>query len=140
MSNTIENRTVFMDFQNKEFEKGVSNSMKSIDSLKKGLDFTGAGKGLNEINSSASKMNFGNISDGVDALKNRFSLMGIVGMTVIQNLTNAAIDLTKKLVETVLGVDAIKTGFGGYETKINAVKTVMSGTGETIEEVTKSLE
>jgi tape measure domain-containing protein len=136
---TIDKRVVEMEFLNGKFERGVSDTLRSIDNLKKGLNFTGAAKGFSDISEASGKVNLGSIIDSVDQIKNRFSLMGIVGMTVIQNLTNSAIDLAKKLFNVVLGVDNIRSGFGAYETKVNAIRTVMAGTGETIDEVTKSI-
>ena len=137
---TVDKRVVEMAFENGAFEKGVQGSLKSIDALNKGLKFEGATKGLSGISEAAGKVNMSSIVDNVEAIKNRFSVMGIIGMTVLQNLTESAIDLGKKLFNLVLGIDNLRAGFGSYETKINAVRTVMSGTGETIDQVTKSLD
>lgn len=137
---TIDKRVVEMAFENGQFEKGIQGSLKSIDNLKKGLNFEGATKGLDGISKSANNVDLSPISKSLDGIKNRFDLMGIVGMSVIFNLTNSAIDLAKKLANVLLGVDNIKAGFGGYETKINAIRTVMSGTGEDLASVTQSLD
>ena len=139
MTATIDKRVVEMAFENDKFEKGVGTSLSTIDRLKKSLNFDGADKGFNGITTSANNVNLSHISSSLEDVKNRFSLMGIVGMTIIQNLTNSTIALGKKLVEAFIGIDSIKAGFGSYETKIEAIRTVMSGTGETIDEVTQSI-
>jgi len=127
MSNTIDNRTVQMDFENKRFESGVQDSLKSIDALKKGLNFDGATKGLENIDSSSKKLNFGPISEGVSALANRFSIMGIVGITAIQNITNRLINMAEQLARTFV-IDPIKTGFEEYETKLDSIQTILANT------------
>lgn len=139
MTSTIDKKIVEMSFENSKFESGVDKSLSTIDKLKKSLNFDGSQKGFDKINESANRVNLSHISNSLEDVKNRFSIMGVVGFTVIQNLTNSAITLGKKLVEAFLGIDSIRAGFGSYETKINAIRTVMSGTGETIDQVTQSI-
>lgn len=38
MSNNVDKRVVEMQFDNKQFENGIQESVKSLDDLKKGLD------------------------------------------------------------------------------------------------------
>ena len=68
--------------------------------------------------------------------------MGIIGMTTIQNLTNSAINAGKRIVKA-LTTDPIKTGFAEYETKMDAITTILTNTankGSTMEDVTKVLD
>lgn len=97
MSKQVDERVVSMQFDNKNFEKNVSTTMSTLDKLKQKLHFDGASKGLDSINSAAKNVNLSGISSGIAALEKRFSTMGIVGMTVIQNLTNSAMQLGSKL-------------------------------------------
>ena len=139
MSDTVDKRVVQMAFENSNFEQNVGKSLGTINKLKASLNFADSEKSMNGLTAAANNVNLSNISNSLETVKNKFSLMGIVGFTVIQNLTNSAITLGKKLVEAFIGVDSIKQGFGSYETKINAIRTVMSGTGETIDQVTQSI-
>lgn len=136
----VDKRVVEMGFDNQQFESGVSTSVKSLDTLKKSLNLEDSAKGLNNLSAAGKKFSLDGIAEGVQSISNRFSTLGIIGMTILQNLTNAAIDLGKKLASNLLGLDSMKAGFGSYETKINAVKTVMSGTGETMDTVNKSIQ
>lgn len=141
MPNTIDNRTVEMNFNNASFAKGVNESLKSIDNLKKGLNFTDAAKGLGAIDKAASNVKLGAISDGIDAIRTRFSTMGIVGITVIQNITNRLIGMAEQLARTFI-IDPVSTGLSEYETQINAIQTILantSGKGTTLTEVTAAL-
>lgn len=96
MSRTIDNKVVEMEFDNSNFEKNVSTSMGTLDKLKKSLNFDGATKGLENIERASNNVKFDQMASSLEALERRFSTLGIVGMQVIQNLTNAAIGFAKK--------------------------------------------
>ena len=66
--------------------------------------------------------------------------LGAVGFTVIQNLTNAAINFGKQMVSKI--TEPMRTGFEEYETQINAIQTVLANTeskGTTLEDVSAAL-
>lgn len=94
MANTVETRTVQMRFDNAQFEKNVSDTIASLERLNKGIDTANASKGLGNL---ASANDIGNIATGVETISKRFSTLGIVGMTVLQRLTNAGIDMVTKV-------------------------------------------
>lgn len=108
MSTQIDERVVSMKFDNKNFEKNVATSMSTIDKLKQKLNFKNAGKSLDELSSSAQNVSFSKMADSLSTLEKRFSTMGIVGMTVIQNLTNSAMSFVKQITNFV--TSGIKTG------------------------------
>lgn len=142
MSKTIEQRAVEMQFDNKEFENNAQGSIRTLDALKKALNLEGASKGLNDITLAGKSFTLDHIAQGVDALANRFSTMGIIGMTVIQNLTNSAIEAGKKMLDNLI-INPAKMGFSEYETQINAIQTVLANTsskGTTLEQVNAALD
>ena len=49
MSNTVDERVVSMQFDNKNFENNVRTSMQTIDGLNSKLKFDGAEKGFQKI-------------------------------------------------------------------------------------------
>lgn len=93
MSQTVESRVVEMKFDNSNFEKNVRTSMNSLQALKERLN-------LRDPATECSR-SLGYISNTLDNLSYRFSALGIAGMTVIQNLTNAAINMSKNLVRSM---------------------------------------
>lgn len=136
MSNTIDNRAVQLGFDNKQFESGVQTSLTSLDKLKKGLDLNEQAKSLQNLSNAGKSFTLGNISEGVQNLSNRFSAFGIIGMTVLQNLTNAAIQFGQKLWTSL--VAPAKQGFTEYEVQMNAIQTIMANTaskGVTLQQV-----
>lgn len=101
MSKKVDERVVEMRFDNAQFEKNVSTSMSTLEKLKKSLNFDGASKSFENIDRAANNVSFDKISSGVEDLKNRFSTMGIVGMRVIENMTDSMINFAKKGVNFV---------------------------------------
>lgn len=53
MSNVIDDRVVEMRFDNKQFENNVSESLSTIEKLKRSLNFEGSEKGLENIEATA---------------------------------------------------------------------------------------
>lgn len=96
MSRTIDQRVVEMRFDNAQFEQNVKTSMGTLDDLKKSLNMDGATRGLENVNQAVNNMSFDKMASGIEALQNRFSTLGIIGMRVIQNLTDAAMSFVNK--------------------------------------------
>lgn len=141
MSKEVDNRVVQMEFDNKKFESNAKESINTIDKLKKSLDFEKSVKSLSSLEKSANKFSLDGISKGVEAVSNRFTTMGIIGMTAIENLTNSAINAGKNLIKS-LTIDPVKTGLDEYETKMNAITTILTNTeskGTTLDDVNKTL-
>ena len=86
MSKTIDQRIVEMRFDNAEFERNTKQTINSLEELKKGLNLEESTRSLTNLDRAARSFSLAGISDGVDQLSNRFSNLGIVGLTVIQNL------------------------------------------------------
>lgn len=139
--NTIDERIVEMRFDNKQFESGVQTSLKSLDSLKKGLDLDESAKSLSNLSKAGKTFSLGNLASAVDSIADRFSAMGIVGVTALERIANSAISAGTQLVRS-LTIAPITTGFQEYETKMNAITTILTNTqdkGSTLEDVNKTL-
>jgi len=95
MSQTIDSRVVEMSFDNSKFEGNVNTSISTLGRLKNALNFDGMAKGLNDIDRAAQNVDFNQMSNSLSFLEKRFSTLGIVGMTAIQNLTNSALNFVK---------------------------------------------
>lgn len=87
MAVSIDERVVEMRFNNKQFEEGVRQSMKSLDNLDQSIDNLD-NKSLNNLVNRLNAINFDALERGMDTLEKRFSTFGVVGMTVIQDLTH----------------------------------------------------
>ena len=96
MNKTVDERVVEMRFDNKQFEANVKTSISTLDKLKSSLKLGDASKGLENIDKASKNISFDTIASGVEALQKRFSTFGIVGMRVIQNITDSMMRLASK--------------------------------------------
>ena len=141
---SIDKRIVQMQFDNQGFEKGVNTTMKSLQNLNESLKMKNATNGLSDVQSGINKLTslgMGALSQGVDNVATKFNAMGIIAATALMNITNSAINVGKK-VANALTIEPITTGFSEYETKINAIQTILTNTaskGTTLDDVTAAL-
>lgn len=99
MSKKVDERVVEMQFENGQFEKGVAQSTESLNKLKKSLNLEGAAKGLENVNSAAKNTSgIESLAASLEKVEHRFSTMGIVGMRVIENLTDSAMRLANRTI------------------------------------------
>ena len=141
---SIDKRIVQMQFDNQNFESGVSKTMSSLKKLNESLKMKGSSEGLDSVNKGISKLSangMSGLSSGVETVTAKFSALGVIGMTALANITNSAINAGKNLVKS-LTVDPIMTGFSEYETKMGSIQTILANTahhGTTLEDVNKAL-
>lgn len=101
MSKQIDQNVVALEFDNRNFEKNVKQSMNTLDQLEKKCDMKGSTKGLDALGKAANKVSFDNMSRSIDTVRIKLSAMQVVGMTVLSNITNQAFNFAKKVESTV---------------------------------------
>ena len=138
MSKQIDEKVVSMKFDNKQFESNVSTTMSTLDKLKAKLNFSGASKGLEQINTAANKVDMKGMSNAIDTVQMKLSAMQVIGVTALANITNQAVEAGKKLVSS-LTVAPVMDGFKEYELTMNTIQTIMNSTGATAENVKEQL-
>ena len=89
-----------MKFDNAQFEKGCAESMSTLDKLKKKIDST-SGEGLSNLGTAANKVDLSNLEKSLEAVNKKFSVLGVIGATVISDITKSAINMAKKIVTTI---------------------------------------
>lgn len=142
MSREIEQRVVEMQFDNKQFEQGVSTTMSSLDKLKQSLNLSGAAKGLENVGTAARRIDLSGLSSAAETVCVKFSHMQMTIQHQLNQLVDHAI-YTGKRMASALTIDPIKTGFSEYETQINAVQTILANTkskGTDIDDVNAALD
>lgn len=142
MSETIDSKVVEMRFDNKDFEANTRTTMSTLDKLKEKLHFPGASKGLEEIGQTAKRVDFSGMSSGIQTVQMKFSALQVMGITALQNITNAAISAGEQLTDAIT-IDPVKDGFAEYETQMDAVQTILANTqkeGTNVQTVNKALD
>lgn len=129
MSSVIDERVVQMSFDNDQFEKGVSQTIKSLNKLDKTLVDTADGEYFTKMEERISKVEqaftkSGMVINGV--------LIGI-GQTINQYINKGLAALTQ----------GIRGGFAEYETQMGATQTILANVkdeGKGIADVTAALD
>lgn len=142
MSKSVDERVVEMRFDNKQFEKGIDDSIKSLQNLKKSLKTEDAAKGLKDLESTGKKFSLDSVANAVEAVTSKFSALGTFGDQVIRNLANRFDQLISKAGQVVssLSTDQIAAGWEKYEESANSVRTIMNATGLSVKEVESKME
>lgn len=140
MSNTaVENEVVRMQFDNRQFEAGVKQSMSTLDKLKAALHLDKSAQGFKQIGDAAKKVNFNPITQGIEGVKKSFTYMDIAFATAVARMTNDAITAGKRIA-SALTIDPVKTGLSEYETKLNAIQVMKSNKGGELWEINEALD
>lgn len=72
MSTTVDNRVVQMEFNNKDFEKNVQDSMSTLKELERALRFKEGSKGLDEVQDKFNKFDASGLKDALIATEDHF--------------------------------------------------------------------
>ncbi|MDR2395794.1 MAG: tape measure protein [Endomicrobium sp.] len=127
MSKTVDSKIVELAFNNKNFEKGVGQSIQTLENLNKSLDQASSGEA------------FAKLTQSIDAIGQHFTISGQIAFAALQRITHGAIDAGAALIKHLVMPPAMTDGFNEYELKMNSVQTIMAGTGEKLEIVNKYL-
>ena len=113
--------------------KGIGSAFEKLD----------VGGKISKITSAFSKATDGSngLNKSVEVVSNGFSALGVIGATALANITNSAVNTSKRLLNSFT-LEPVTTGFSEYETKMNAISTILANTaddGETLETVSAAL-
>ncbi len=104
---SVDNQIVSIMFQNDRFERNIAQSLGSIDQLSNSLKFAGAQQGLANVAAEANRFDISSMAQGVDNISSKFSALGAIGFSVIQKLTQGAMDFASRvgglLIDPILG-------------------------------------
>jgi len=135
---SVDDRVVAMKFDNAEFERRVQDTIKSMDELKKSLDFSASKKNMDDLQNAGHNFSLGGMADAVQGLAEKFTSLGIIGFTILSNLTNKAVDAGIQIAKS-LSLDQVIAGFQEYELKLGSIQTIMAGTGAPLDVVNQKL-
>ena len=106
---SVDNRIVRMQFDNAQFERGVMQSMKTLDELNEKLQFKEAGKGISALQVHLNNVDFSGIQNAVAHINHSFtSMTGMVAQRIKEDIVDNVINAAKRLEQVTLG--QIKSG------------------------------
>ena len=135
---SIDERIVQMQFENSQFEKGIKESLKSLEELKESLQLEKAAEGLRKLQEVGDHFSLAKIGEGIDSLGERFSAFGTFASRIVENLADTVYNKLGGAIESVT-VGQISAGWRKYAEDTQAVQTIMFATGESIEKVENEL-
>ena len=137
-NNSTDTKVVSMQFDNQQFEAGVKQTIKSLDDLKKSLNFDDATKSLDSINQNVNKIDFSTLNSALEATQKRFSIWGQMGEAAVNRVVNNILSKAEQLTKS-LTIDQVSAGWQKYESVLTSTRTMMSATGASAEDVAKQL-
>ena len=143
----IDERVVQMTFDNKQFEKNVSQSIKTLDDLKKALELDKMNDSLRSLEKQTSDVSqsMSALEATVDKVSNVFTPFGNLAYNALNKISNAALEAGENLLKMSLGIEGANLDFkvpgqAKYEAYTKAVQTITNATGKSVEEVSKVLD
>lgn len=142
MSTEVDQRVVSMQFDNAQFERGVQQTLQSLNRLDESIGQV-ASQNSNSFNGLISALTNVDrkISSGIlptmEIVSNKFSIWGVIADQTLRNITNTIENFASK---TLHGLFQVGPGLNEYEIKMGSIQTIMNGTGASIEEVGKQLD
>jgi tape measure domain-containing protein len=124
---TIDDKVVAMSFESSKFESGVNHAISALEKLKAALHFPTAGKGLDDINAAAKRVDLSHIGRSVDDIKNKLGAFSVAALAVFANVAQKAVAAGANFVKAFT-LDPVKAGFSEYTTNLNAVQTILANT------------
>ena len=98
MSQSVDERVVKMEFDNKQFEQNASTSMSTLEKLKEALKFDNVKDSFNQVTNAANQVDLSNIKNSAKSVKVSFSAMQIAGATAISTLTRSLMNFANNTV------------------------------------------
>lgn len=142
----VDRRIVQMEFDNKQFEKDMQATVKSLHNFEKDLNnvgtsgkaFEGISKGLDSVKANVKGFSLDAVSNAFEKVKVTISGWEMVAMAAITRVVNGAMNAAQNMARSLI-VAPVSQGFEEYELKMNSIQTMMMGSGESLDTVNKKL-
>ena len=142
----VDKRIVQMEFDNKQFEKDMQVTVKSLHNFEKDLNnvgtsgkaFEGISKGLDSVKANVKGFSLDAVSNAFEKVKVTISGWEMAAMAAITRVVDGAMNAAQNMARSLI-VAPVSQGFEEYELKMNSIQTMMMGSGESLDTVNKKL-
>ena len=134
---SIDQRIVELKFNAKNFQTGIQAAIASLDNLKKNLNMNKAADEFDKVEKASKKVTFKDLYSSVDSISNRFSTLGIIGMSALNQITTTAMQTGKKLLSAL--VSPLIEGGKTRALNIEQAKFQIEGLGYTWDSVNEDI-
>ena len=101
MSRTIEENVVVLKFDQEDFQSNVEKAVGVLDKLSNSIDKSSSGDSLKSINTAIKNVDFDSMSKGIDNISSKFGVLGAVGQAAISKLTQTTMDKVGSILTSV---------------------------------------
>lgn len=124
----VDDLIVAMKFDNKQFEAAVKISIATLGALKNNLDFGKKAGGFDQVSNQASEnaSALSRLADSAEGVGQKFTIMGAIGFSAVQKITNSVMDVGTSLVRS-----GLSNGLG-RALKIEQAKFQFKGLGQDV--------
>ena len=130
----VDKRIVQMEFDNKQFEKDMQVTVKSLHNFEKDLNnvgtsgkaFEGISKGLDSVKANVKGFSLDAVSNAFEKVKVTISGWEMAAMAAITRVVDGAMNAAQNMARSLI-TGPISQGFEEYELKMNAVQTMLLG-------------
>ena len=141
-NNSVDTRIVQMQFDNKDFERNISQSEKSLDKFKEALDFSKCEDSLEDFQDATKKLTFEQMAENIQKLTDKFTGLGDLGEFAISKIRHeleSAAYKAKAFFDSMT-IEQVNAGFSKFGQLNKKVQTIMAATGRAESEVYGVLE
>lgn len=118
---------------------GIGNA---IDKVKQKLASLGGGNDIAALEGASDRVTLSSLGNAVDSVTAKFSNLQVVGVAALAGLVASAAGAGSSMVKS-LTIEPVTTGLSEYETKLNAIQTILANTqaaGTNLGDVTNALD
>lgn len=137
MSRDIDQRVVQIEFDNKEFEKNIAVTQKSLDKLSESLDFDDESESFDKLEKNSKKVKFTALQSAVTEVHNKFNLLESAAKRVVENIVDDTWYAAKQVVSSMSSITNFKSGWNLYEQITTSVQTLTTAMKEGTSEADK---
>ena len=104
MSRAVDEKIVKMKMDNTDLKNKVTDTIGMFSKLQSAFS------GLKPVNVNSTVTGLSDVASSVSSIESRFSALGIVAMTVLQNITNKAMAMGDSLMKAAI-IEPLSPGF-----------------------------
>ena len=135
---SIDNRVVKLQFDNAQFEAGVSQSMKTIDELEDKLQFKKSAKGFQSLQNASDTVTFEKLAASIESINSKLSATGVLAAKFVNSIADTIVSGVKKVEAASIG--QMKTGGWNRAMNIENAKFAVQGLKGDWDELNKAID
>ena len=130
-----------MEFDNAQFEQAANNTISTLAKLEDSLQFSNGASGIDDIQRSIDDLDVSKVEDAIDKINQQFSIMGMAGKRVIEDLTDSMYKFVTNTVSNAWNstIGQMKSGGWTRASNIASAKFMLEGIGIEWKDVFESI-